>query len=86
MKFKDMMIANHRAVYATLVCVCTLLINLIYPVYYNANPAAMISLFPLILWVAYDGNEKEKGTIQGYWVWIGALLLTTAILIIYPIF
>ena len=85
-KLREQLLANHRAFYATLVCVCTLTINLFYYVFFNTAPLAMIALLPIVFWIAYDGNEHERGTVEGYWVWVILLLITTALVVMYPLF
>lgn len=85
-KLQEQLFANERAFYATLVCVCTLGINLFYYTMYNTRPLTMIAVLPIIFWIAYDGNEKEKATDQGYWVWVILLLLTSLIVVAYPLF
>ena len=85
-RLKQDMLENQRAFFATLVCVCTLVINLFYYVFYNTSPLVMIALLPIIFWIAYDGNEHEKATVEGYWVWVILLLLTTVVVIMYPLF
>ncbi len=85
-KLKEEILANQRAFFATLVAVCTLMITLFYNVTYNTDPNILVAIFPIILWVAYDGNEHEKGTVQGYWFWVLALILSTLIMVIYPLF
>ena len=84
--FRELLLANERAFYATLVCVATLLINLIYYIAYNTQPLVMISILPIIFWIAYDGNEKEIATTKGYWLWVIMLLLTCIFVTLYPLF
>ena len=85
-KLANQLLINERSFFAVLVCVCTLLINLYYLVMFNTNPAATISLFPLVLWIAYDGLEGDKSTTDGYWFWVSALIITSIIVILYPLF
>ncbi|MBN1923138.1 MAG: hypothetical protein JW791_00035 [Nanoarchaeota archaeon] len=85
-KLRKDILENQRAFLATLSVVCTIIINLFYHVNYKVNPNSLVGIFPLLLWVAYDGNEHEKATVQGYWYWVIALIITSIILVAYPLF
>lgn len=85
-RLKEKLLANNRAFYATLVCFCTLVINLWYYIGFNTSPLTMIAILPLVFWVAYDGNEHEKATVEGYWAWVIILLLSSLAVIMYPLF
>jgi hypothetical protein len=85
-RLREQLLDNQRAFYATLVCVCTLTINLTYYLIYNTNPLTMFAVLPIIFWIAYDGNEHEKAALEGYWVWVILLIITTFILVVYPLF
>lgn len=85
-KLQKQLFENERSFYATLVCVCTLSINLFYYVFYNASPLTMLAVLPIIFWIAYDGNEHETATDEGYWIWVVLLIITSLLIVIYPLF
>ena len=82
---KEDLFDNKRAFYATIVCFCTVLINLWYYLAYKLSPISIVSILPIIFWIAYDGNEHETATEQGYWVWVLLLLIATVIAIEFPL-
>ena len=84
--FKEQLLDNHRAFYATLVCFCTLIINVWYYFAYSVSPLTIISVLPIVFWIAYDGNEHETATVEGYWIWNILLVVSTIIVIMYPMF
>jgi hypothetical protein len=83
--FKELSKISQRSVYATLVCFMTCLISLIYYFAYSKNPLTLVALMPIILWIAYDGNEHEEA-VKSFWYWIALLIITSIIAIIYPLF
>ncbi|PIU62830.1 hypothetical protein COX58_02670 [archaeon CG_4_10_14_0_2_um_filter_Archaea_38_6] len=85
-KLKKDLLENKRGFYATLVSICTLIICLVYYIFYNAAPLTLIAVLPIIFWISYDGNEHDTAATKGYWVWVLLLLITTAVVLIYPLF
>ncbi|VVB74902.1 Uncharacterised protein [Candidatus Tiddalikarchaeum anstoanum] len=84
-RLKAELLENKRAFYATLVCLCTVIINLWYYFAYQKSPLTLVSLLPIVFWIAYDGNEHEQATTKGYWVWVVLLLVTTIIALEFPL-
>ncbi|MFA5333966.1 MAG: hypothetical protein WC376_05735 [Candidatus Nanoarchaeia archaeon] len=84
--FKELSMINQRSFYATLVCFLTCLINLIYYLVYSKNPLTLVALMPIVFWIAYDGNEEEKATKKGFWYWVFLLIITSILVMIYPLF
>jgi hypothetical protein len=41
---------------------------------------------PIVFWIAYDGNEEEKATKKGFWYWVFLLIITSILVMIYPLF
>jgi glucan phosphoethanolaminetransferase (alkaline phosphatase superfamily) len=83
---KKQMRISERSFYATLACFLTCFINLFYYLYYKTNPLTLVAVFPLIFWIAYDGNEEGKITKLGFWYWVSLLLTTSILTLIYPLF
>lgn len=84
--FKELSMINQRSVYATLVCFLTCLINLVYYLVHSKNPLTLVALMPIVFWIAYDGNEEQEATKRGFWYWVSLLIVTSILVMIYPLF
>ena len=85
-KWKNQIYQNQRSFYAVLCVLSLVIIQLVYIVNYNFEPAIITSLIPIILWIMYDGNEHEKATEQGSYIWIFILIIITILVCYFPQF
>lgn len=83
---KKMSYVSQRGFYATLVCLLTCIINLVYYLGYNRSPLTLVAVFPMIFWIAYDGNEDQEATRRGFWYWVSLLITVSILVMIYPLF